>query len=98
YDRGFELVNAGGYTQGGSSTNIDGYQGDLFPELDRHIFNLIGHFDVHDKFTITGEAKYGPSDAMWGAQPSYDFYLFMTPDNPYMPQAIRDAIVPGAAA
>ena len=32
------------------------------------------------------------------AQPSYDFYLFMTPDNPYMPDAIRDAIVPGAAA
>jgi iron complex outermembrane receptor protein len=98
YDRGFELVNAGGYTQGGSSTNIDGYQGDLFPELDRHIFNLLGHFDVNDKLTLSAEAKYVRSHALSLAQPTYDFYLFMTPDNPFMPQAIRDAIVPGAAA
>ena len=33
YDRGFVLENSGGYTQGGSSTPIDGYQGDLFPEM-----------------------------------------------------------------
>jgi len=98
YDRGFELVNAGGYTQGGSSTNIDGYQGDLFPELDRHIFNLLGHFDVNDKLTVSAEAKYVRSHALSLAQPTYDFYLFMTPDNPFMPQSIRDAIVPGAAA
>src|SRR4051812_39841504 len=31
YDRGFLLENSGGYTQGGSSTPVDGYQGDLFP-------------------------------------------------------------------
>jgi outer membrane receptor protein involved in Fe transport len=98
YDRGFLLENAGGYTQGGSSTNIDGYQGDLFPELDRHILNVLGHFDVNDKFTISAEAKYVRSHALSLAQPTYDFYLFMTPDNPFMPQSIRDAIVPGAAA
>src|SRR3954471_16207401 len=98
YDRGFLLENSGGYTQGGSSTNIDGYQGDLFPELDRHIFNLLGHFDVNDKLTVSAEAKYVRSHALSLAQPTYDFYLFMTPDNPFMPQAIRDAIVPGAAA
>jgi outer membrane receptor protein involved in Fe transport len=98
YDRGFVLENSGGYTQGGSSTNIDGYQGDLFPELDRHIFNLLGHFDVNEKLTLSAEAKYVRSHALSLAQPTYDFYLFMTPDNPFMPQAIRDAIVPGAAA
>jgi iron complex outermembrane receptor protein len=98
YDRGFVLENSGGYTQGGSSTNTDGYQGDLFPELDRHIFNLLGHFDVNDKLTLSAEAKYVRSHALSLAQPTYDFYLFMTPDNPFMPQAIRDAIVPGAAA
>jgi iron complex outermembrane recepter protein len=98
YDRGFLLENAGGYTQGGSSTNIDGYQGDLFPELKRHIFNVLGHFDVNDKFTLSAELKYVRSEALSLSQPSYDFYLFMTPDNPYMPQELRDAIVPGAAA
>jgi outer membrane receptor protein involved in Fe transport len=98
YDRGFLLENSGGYTQGGSSTPVDGYQGDLFPELDKHLFNLVGHFDVSDALTISAEAKYVRSHAMSVAQPSYDFYLFMTPDNPYMPQNIRDAIVPGLAS
>jgi len=98
YDRGFLLENAGGYTQGGSSTNIDGYQGDLFPELKRHIFNVLGHFDVNDKFTLSAEAKYVRSQAKSLSQPNYDFYLFLQADNPFMPQALRDAIVPGAAA
>jgi outer membrane receptor protein involved in Fe transport len=97
YDRGFVLENSGGYTQGGSSTPVNGYQGDLFPELDRHLVNLVGHFDVSDSFTISAEGKYVRSHAYSVAQPSYDFYLFQTPDNPFMPQSIRDAIVPGAA-
>lgn len=98
YDRGFVLENSGGYTQGGSSTPVDGYQGDLFPELDRHLFNVLGHFDVNDALTISAEGKYVRSHAYTLSQPNFDFYLFMTPDNPFMPQAIRDAIVPGAAA
>ena len=98
YDRGFVLENSGGYTQGGSSTPIDGYQGDLFPELKRHLFNVLGHFDVSDSLTLSAEAKYVRSEARSVVQPTYDFYLFMTPDNPFMPQSIRDAIVPGAAA
>ena len=98
YDRGFLLENSGGYTQGGSSTPVNGYQGDLFPKVDRHLVNLISHFDVNEKFTLSAEGKYVRTRAFSVAQPSYDFYLFMTPDNPYMPDVIRDAIVPGAAA
>ena len=98
YDRGFVLENSGGYTQGGSSTPVDGYQGDLFPELDRHLVNVLSHFDVTDSFTISAEGKYVRSHARSLSQPSFDFYLLMTPDNPFMPQSIRDAIVPGAAA
>jgi iron complex outermembrane receptor protein len=98
YDRGFVLENSGGYTQGGSSTPVDGYQGDLFPGLDRHLFNVVTHFDVNDALTISAEGKYVRSHAYSVSQPSFDFYLLMTPDNPFMPQSIRDAIVPGAAA
>jgi outer membrane receptor protein involved in Fe transport len=98
YDRGFVLENSGGYTQGGSSTPIDGYQGDLFPELDRHLVNVLGHFDVNDSLTLSAEGKYVRSHALSLAQPNYDFYLFMTPDNPFMPDSIRDSIVAGAAA
>jgi hypothetical protein len=98
YDRGFLLENSGGYTQGGSSTPVNGYQGDLFPETDRHLINLVSHFDVSDTLTISAEGKYVRSSAYSVSQPSYDFYLFMTPDNPFMPDVIRNAIVPGAAA
>jgi outer membrane receptor protein involved in Fe transport len=98
YDRGFLLENSGGYTQGGSSTETNGYQGDLFPESERHLVNLLGHFDVSDSLTLSGELKYARTRAFSVAQPSYDFYLLMTPDNPFMPDVIRDAIVPGAAA
>jgi outer membrane receptor protein involved in Fe transport len=98
YDRGFLLENSGGYTVGGSSTPVDGYQGDLFPKVDRHLVNLLTHFDVSDSLTLTAEGKYVRTKSYTIAQPSYDFYLFMTPDNPYMPDSIRDAIIPGAAA
>ena len=97
YDRGFPLENSGGYTQGGSSTPVNGYQGDLFPETSRHLVNVLGHYDVSDSLTLSAEGKYVRSQAFSVAQPSYDFYLLMTPDNPYMPDVIRDAIVPGAA-
>jgi outer membrane receptor protein involved in Fe transport len=98
YDRGFVLEGSGGFAQGGSSTMVDGYQGDLFPEVDRNLVNVLTHFDVNDAFTVFAEAKYARTEASTLAQPTFDFYLFMTPDNPFMPQAIRDAIVPGAAA
>jgi outer membrane receptor protein involved in Fe transport len=97
YDRGFVLENSGGYTQGGSSTPVNGYQGDLFPEMERHLVNVLGHFDVSDSFTISAEGKYARSQGFSIAQPTYDFYLLLTPDNPFMPDVIRDAIVPGAA-
>lgn len=96
YDRGFLLENSGGYTQGGSSTDTNGYQGDLFPEAERHLVNLLGHFDLSDSITLSAEAKYVRSQAFSVAQPSYDFYLFMTPDNPFMPDVIRDAVQPGS--
>jgi len=96
YDRGFLLENSGGYTQGGSSTQVNGYQGDLFPASERHLVDLLGHFDVSDTLTISAEAKYARTRAFSIAQPSYDFYLYMTPDNPYMPQVIRDAVQSGS--
>ena len=96
YDRGFLLENSGGFTQGGSSSDTNGYQGDLFPEAERHLVNLLGHFDLSDSLTISAEAKYARSQAFSVSQPSYDFYLFMTPDNPFMPQVIRDAVQPGS--
>lgn len=98
YDRGLVLEESGGYAQGGSSTPVDGYQGDLFPGLERHLFNVLSRYEFSDAFTLFAEGKYVRTKAWTQQQPTFDFYLFQTPENPFMPDSIRDAIVPGAAA
>lgn len=98
YDRGMLLEGSGGYTVGGSSTRTAGYQGDLFPKLRRDLANAFAHFDFSDRVSLFFEGKFARSKAFSISQPSFDFYLFQTPENPFMPQSIRDAIVPGAAA
>ncbi|WP_447750430.1 TonB-dependent receptor plug domain-containing protein [Sphingopyxis fribergensis] len=98
YDRGLVLEESGGYTQGGSSTPVDGYQGDLFPGVERHLVNALGHYEFSEAFNLFAEGKYVHTRTTNLAQPNYDFYLFQTAENPFMPQSIRDAIIPGAAA
>jgi len=98
YDRGLVLDESGGYTQGGSSTPVDGYQGDLFPGVKRHLINALTHYQFSDALNVFAEGKYVHTKTVTLAQPTYDFYLFQTPENPFMPRSIRDAIVPGAAA
>ena len=97
YDRGLVLEESGGYTQGGSSTPVDGYQGDLFPGIERHLVNTLMHYEFSDALNLFAEGKYVRTRTRTLSQPTYDFYLFQTPENPFMPQSIIDAIVPGAA-
>src|SRR5690606_39208031 len=87
----------GGYTQGGSSTPVDGYQGDIFPGIQRHLVNALAQYEFSDALTVFAEGKYVRSRTRTLSQPTYDFYLFVTPENPFMPQTIRNAIIPGAA-
>ncbi|KPL66826.1 TonB-dependent receptor [Erythrobacter sp. SG61-1L] len=98
YDRGLVLDESGGYAQGGSSTPVDGYQGDLFPGIERHLVNALAHYEFSDALTLFAEGKYVRSRSETLSQPTFDFYLFQTAENPFMPQSIRDAIIPGAAA
>ncbi len=98
YDRGLVLEGSGGYAQGGSSTSVDGYQGDLFPSLKRYIVNGLGHFDVNDHLTLFAEAKFAEVRARSLSQPTFDVYQYISAENPFMPQSIRDSIVKDAAA
>ena len=97
YDRGLVLENEF-VTQGGSSTPTNGYQGDLFPGIQRNLVDVLGHFDVSDSLTISAEGKYVRTRATTIAQPSYDVYQYLQGDNAFMPDVIRDAIVPGGMA
>lgn len=87
----------GGFTQGGSSTPLAGYQGDLLPGVKRHVVNLLGSLEVSDRLRLFGEAKYVHSNNRTLSQPSFDFFTYISAENPFIPGVIRSAIVPGAA-
>ncbi len=63
------------------------------------LVNGLAHFDFSDAFSLYGEAKYVHAEAFSYSQPTFEFReLLFTTDNPFMPDSIRNAIVPGAAA
>lgn len=92
YDNGADRGQ--GFVQGGSSTLVADYDNDLLPRIRRNIFNGIGHFDVSDKLTLYAEAKYAQTNSFSLGQPTFDYGIFIEPDNPYLPANIRAAINP----
>lgn len=84
----------GGYSVGSDDTLVSDYRNDLRPSTNRHVVNLLGHFDVSDKLQLFGEVKYANVKAYSLAQPTFDYYLFVPEDNPYIPAAIKSAIDP----
>ena len=75
----------GGYSVGSDDTLVSDYRNDLRPSTNRHVVNLLGHFDVSDKLQLFGEVKYANVKAYSLAQPTFDYYLFVPEDNPYIP-------------
>lgn len=92
WDPGTYLGN--GLTQGGSATSVASYGNDLLPQVHRDIFNFIGHYDVSDKLTLFAEGKYADVTSISYAQPTFDYYIFVPADNPYLPANVRAAIDP----
>jgi outer membrane receptor protein involved in Fe transport len=81
------------YQQGGNATRVSDYGNDLLPKIRRDVVNLIGHFDVSPALTIFGEAKYAKSHSFSLGQPSFDYYLYIKGDNPYLPPEVA-AVAP----
>ncbi|MEC3948609.1 TonB-dependent receptor plug domain-containing protein [Sphingobium sp. HWE2-09] len=84
YDRGLLLPSSGGLTQGGDSTPLAGYQGDLQAYNRVHNFNLLSHYDFSDAVKFFFEAKYVKNKTSTVSQPSFDFFTYLTPDNAYL--------------
>lgn len=84
YDRGRLLPSSGGLTQGGSSTPIAGYQGDLQPQNRVHNVNVISSFEFSDAFRVYAQGKYARTESFSVAQPSFDFFTYLAPDNAYL--------------
>ncbi|MEJ0098904.1 MAG: TonB-dependent receptor [Pseudomonadota bacterium] len=95
YDLGVPYSD-NGYVQGGSSTPVAGYFGDLQARTQKHVANMLGSFEFSDAARLFFEGKYARTMTWNRSQPTYDFYDIVQSDNPLMPAAIRNAIAPGA--
>lgn len=93
YNHGTDLLY-GNYTQGGDDTRTTDYMNDLRPSTTRHVFNLIGHYEFSPALEVFAEAKYANIIAYSLAQPTFDYYMYIPSDNPYMPASIRAAVDP----
>lgn len=80
------------YQQGGSGTLVSDYGNDLLPSVSRHVVNAIAHFDVSDKLTVYAEGKYANVKSFSLGQPTFDYYLFVPEDNPYIPASLAATI------
>lgn len=97
YDLG-TYIPGSSFTQGGSSTPTAGYQGDRQARTERYTVNLLGDLDITESMRVFTEAKYVRSNTSNNGQPNYTFYDFIGTENPFIPDVIRDAIVPDAGA
>ena len=80
------------YQQGGNATLVSDYGNDLLPKVERHVVNAIGHVDITKALTLFAEAKYANIESFSLGQPSFDYYLLITPENPFIPAALRETV------
>lgn len=101
YDGGTFLPGSGRVI-GGDSTPVASYGGDLQPEKDAHIVNLLASYEFTPSLRLFAEGKYARTEAYTEAQPTFDSMLFIsaeqspfvpfaTGNNPFIPASIRSA-------
>ena len=86
------------YQQGGSGTLTTDYRGDLLPQVTRYIGNVITHYDFSDKFSLYAEAKYAHTISYSVNQPTFDYYILINPDNPFIPDSLKPLIADSGGA
>ena len=84
YDRGRLLPGSNGLTQGGDSTPQAGYGGDLQPLNRVHNVNLLTSFEVSPALRLFAQGKYTNTKSYTVSQPSFDFFTYLSPDNPFL--------------
>ncbi|WP_309646484.1 TonB-dependent receptor domain-containing protein [Phenylobacterium sp.] len=91
---------AGGFFMiGGSGSRLDDFNDDLLPGLERITLSSRASFELNDNHRLFGEFKFTTSDTEFEAQPSYDYGLFISDENPFLPaNVLADARTPGGLA
>lgn len=93
YNRG-TLLPGNAYSVGGDSTRTADYGNDLLPLVERHVVNAVAHFDFSPAFQMFAEGKFAHTRSYSLAQPTFDYYLLIPQDNPYIPARIASRIDP----
>ena len=86
------------YSVNGDGTFRSDYIGDLLAATDRHVANVFLNYEVSPALRLFGEVKFATSDSFSESQPTFDFTLYQTVDNPFLPAVIRDQVIPGIGA
>jgi outer membrane receptor protein involved in Fe transport len=84
-------IQSGTFQLGGSGTPVAGYGRDLIGETDRIALNVFGHYDINNRVRFFTEQKYVVTDATSFGQPTFDLFLAINPDNPFIPPNIAAA-------
>lgn len=97
YDGGEFLSGTGGRAINSSSnTPTAGYFGDFEPFVERYNTNLLLSYEFTPAFRVFAEGKYVHTNARTAIQPSFDFYTYLTPENPFLIERFGDAAPDGA--
>jgi iron complex outermembrane receptor protein len=93
-------INSGGFTMiGGSGTQLDLFQTELTPGIERWTAYGAGTFEYAPNHRVFGELKYVNAKTSFTSQPTFDYGIFISPDNPYIPaNVLADALSPGGLA
>lgn len=92
YVGGFSMI-------GGSGSPTDRFQTELLPGVERWTGYVAGSYELAENHRVFGEFKYNNAKTSFTSQPTFDYGIFVSIDNPFIPDAIRaDALAPGGWA
>lgn len=83
------------YSLNGSGTFRSDYIGDVLAATDRHVANLFLNYEFSPTIRLFGEVKFAMSDSYSESQPTFDFTVYQTVENPFMPDFARSLAFPG---
>lgn len=92
YDRGQLLPSSGGLAVGGDNTPRAGYYGDIVPETERHVVNVLASYEFSPALRFFAEGKYVKNDAFSIGQPSFDFFTLLQGDNYFLNERYGDLV------
>lgn len=82
-------VYAGSFSMiGGSGTQTDRFQTELLPGIERWTAYASANFEINPHHRAFAEVKYVNAKTSFTSQPTFDYGIFVSLDNPYIPASI----------